>query len=69
MSEQSVNAEAETGVRHCIKGVSFAIIQNPLSRFGDTAANTGVLYALQEFYPAMPVATMTGFAALGGATW
>ena len=49
--------------------MQFAIIQNPLSRFGDTAANTGVLIALQEFTPNMPVATMTAFASLGGATW
>jgi hypothetical protein len=49
--------------------VSFAIIQNPLSRFGDTAANTGILVALGELTPNMPVATQTAFASLGGATW
>jgi len=59
----------EGGVARFYKGVSFAIIQNPLSRFGDTAANTGILFALQEFQPTMPVATMTAFASLGGATW
>jgi hypothetical protein len=52
-----------------ISGVSFAIIQNPLSRFGDTAANTGILVALGELAPTMPVATQTAFASLGGATW
>jgi len=59
----------EGGIPRFYRGVQFAIIQNPLSRFGDTAANTGVLIALQEFTPNMPVATMTAFASLGGATW
>ena len=31
--------------------------------------HTGILYALQEFQPNMPVASMTAFASLGGATW
>ena len=52
-----------------LRGVSFAIIQNPLSRFGDTAANTGILVALGELAPNMPIATQTAFASLGGATW
>jgi hypothetical protein len=33
----------EGGIPRFYKGVSFAIVQNPLSRFGDTAANVGVL--------------------------
>ena len=56
----------EGGVGRFYRGVGFAIIQNPLSRFGDTAANTGILCALQEFSPNMPVAQMTAFASLGG---
>jgi len=59
----------EGGVPRFYRGVSFAIIQNPLSRFGDTAANTGILVALGELAPTMPVATQTAFASLGGATW
>ena len=59
----------EGGVGRFYRGVGFAIIQNPLSRFGDTAANTGILCALQEFSPNMPVAQMTAFASLGGASW
>ena len=59
----------EGGVPRFYRGVSFAIIQNPLSRFGDTAANTGVMVALGELAPNMPVATQTAFASLGGATW
>jgi hypothetical protein len=56
----------EGGVARFYRGVSFAIIQNPLSRFGDTAANTGVLVALGELAPNMPVATQTAFASLVG---
>eukprot|EP00238_Polyblepharides_amylifera_P009741 CAMPEP_0196580110 /NCGR_PEP_ID=MMETSP1081-20130531/27022_1 /TAXON_ID=36882 /ORGANISM="Pyramimonas amylifera, Strain CCMP720" /LENGTH=369 /DNA_ID=CAMNT_0041899897 /DNA_START=52 /DNA_END=1161 /DNA_ORIENTATION=- len=57
------------GIPRLYKGFSFAIIQNPLSRFGDTAANTGVLCALEAYYPQMPVTAMTAFASVGGACW
>lgn len=57
------------GIPRFYRGVSFAIIQNPLSRFGDTAANTGILVALGELAPNMPIATQTAFASMGGATW
>jgi len=59
----------EGGIPRFYKGVSYAIIQNPLSRFGDTAANTGVLAALEVLTPNMPVAAMTAIASVGGATW
>ena len=59
----------EGGVPRLYKGMSFAIVQAPLSRFGDTAANTGVIAALEAYYPQMPVSVMTGFASAGGATW
>ena len=59
----------EGGVPRFYRGVSFAIIQNPLSRFGDTAANTGVLVALGELAPNMPMASQTALASLGGASW
>jgi hypothetical protein len=57
------------GVPRLYKGMSFAIVQAPLSRFGDTAANTGVLAVLDAYYPQMPVGVATGFASVGGATW
>jgi hypothetical protein len=60
---------AEGGVARLYKGMSFAIIQAPMSRFGDTAANTGVLALLEAYYPQMPVSVATGFASAGGATW
>ena len=59
----------EGGIPRFYRGVSFAIIQNPLSRFGDTAANTGVLVALGELAPNMPMASQTALASLGGASW
>ena len=39
------------GIPRFYQGVSFAIIQNPLSRFGDTAANTGVLAVMDHYFP------------------
>jgi hypothetical protein len=39
------------GVRRFYKGLGFALILGPLGRFGDTAANTGVLYALDSIEP------------------
>ncbi len=59
----------EGGIPRFYQGLPYAIIQNPLSRFGDTAANTGILAALEAFYPQMPVPVMTGFASAGGASW
>jgi len=59
----------EGGVRRLYQGVSFAIIQNPLSRFGDTAANVGVLALMDAFFPGTPVALKTGLASAGGAAW
>ena len=57
---------AEGGIARLYKGMSFAIIQAPMSRFGDTAANTGVLALLDAYYPQMPVGVATGFASAGG---
>jgi hypothetical protein len=59
----------EGGIFRFYKGVSFAIIQNPLSRFGDTAANVGVLALMDAFYPEVPVALKTALASAGGSTW
>jgi len=59
----------EGGIKRFYRGLPYAIIQNPMSRFGDTAANTGILAALEAFYPQMPVPVMTGFASAGGASW
>ena len=57
------------GIPRFYQGVSFAIIQNPLSRFGDTAANTGVLAIMDVYFPDAPMAVKTALASVGGATF
>jgi hypothetical protein len=69
MTNALVTLFKEGGIPRFYKGVSFAIIQNPLSRFGDTAANVGVLALFDAFFPGVPVALKTAVASAGGATW
>jgi hypothetical protein len=40
---------ADGGIPRFYRGVIPALIQGPLSRFGDTAANTGMLTLLESF--------------------
>ncbi|GMH35697.1 hypothetical protein BSKO_03565 [Bryopsis sp. KO-2023] len=59
------------GVRRFYRGVGPALIQGPMSRFGDTAANAGVL-ALFESYEStsdLPVAVKTLGASVAAASW
>ena len=42
------NLYREGGIRRFYRGLAPALIQGPLARFGDTAANAGVMYALNE---------------------
>ncbi len=58
---------AEGGVQRFYRGVSFALIQTPLSRFGDTAANSGVLALLAD--STLPVGVRTAFASAAAAAW
>lgn len=61
----------EGGIRRFYRGVGPALIQGPLSRFGDTAANSGVL-TLLDATPAtrdLPVALKTMAASATAATW
>jgi hypothetical protein len=44
----------EGGIPRLYQGLPFAIIQGPLSRFGDTAANAGIIVLLDS-YPATAV--------------
>jgi len=57
------------GIKRFYAGVSLAIIQAPLSRFGDTAANTGVLALFEALNPSIPVGIQTAFASTAGACW
>ncbi len=60
---------AEGGIPRFYRGLIPALIQGPLSRFGDTAANTGVLAALDafEFTEGLPVSMKTIAASVGAA--
>ncbi|CAM9847928.1 unnamed protein product [Ectocarpus sp. 4 AP-2014] len=59
----------EGGVARLYRGVSFALVQGPLSRFGDTAANVGVLALLEAFESTrslpLPVKSAAGSLAAG----
>jgi len=59
----------EGGIPRFYRGVVPALMQGPLSRFGDTAANTGTIAALEawEFTAALPVAFKTVAASVAAA--
>ena len=59
----------EGGVRRLYQGVELALLQAPLARFGDTAANAGVLAALAVTAPDLPVSVTTAVASTAGACW
>jgi hypothetical protein len=56
----------EGGIPRFYSGMAPALIQGPLSRFGDTAANTGVL-AFMENFDDIPVALQTVAASVSAA--
>lgn len=62
---------ADGGVRRFYRGMAPALIQGPMSRFGDTAANAGTLTLLSEFEATknLPVGVKTGFASTAAAGW
>ncbi|CAM9671885.1 unnamed protein product [Ectocarpus sp. 12 AP-2014] len=62
---------SQGGIGRFYRGVGPALIQGPMSRFGDTAANTGVL-ALMESYDStknLPVGAKTLCASVAAALW
>ena len=61
----------EGGILRFYQGVQFAILQTPLSRFGDTAANTGVLelLAMTAWGVNLPIAYKTALASAAGSLW
>lgn len=61
------NLYNQGGIRRLYRGYSFAIINAPLFRFGDTAANIGVLEATKHLD--LPLSIKTGIASLGAASW
>jgi len=62
---------AEGGVRRFYQGVGPALFQGPLSRFGDTASNAGMLALWDsfEFTKGLPVWTKTVSASAAAATF
>lgn len=62
---------SQGGIPRFYRGVGPALIQGPMSRFGDTAANTGVL-SLMESYDStreLPVGVKTVCASVAAALW
>jgi len=59
------------GIPRFYQGIAPALLQGPLSRFGDTAANTGMLAFLDntESTKNLPVAFKTACASAGAASW
>lgn len=61
----------EGGIPRLYQGLPFALVQGPLTRFGDTAANVGIL-ALLESFPetqALPLAAKTAFGSISAGLW
>ena len=58
----------EGGIGRFYQGLPFAVVQAPLSRFGDTAANTGVLALLGALSSTagLPIGVRTACASRGG---
>lgn len=71
LSESLQKLWQEGGIRRLYQGLPFAIVQGPLTRFGDTAANVGVL-ALLEALPLtqdLPLPLKTGCGSLAAGAW
>lgn len=62
---------ADGGVRRFYRGIAPALFQGPLSRFGDTAANSGMLTLLDSFDNTkdLPVGVKTVAASGTAASW
>lgn len=62
---------ADGGVRRFYRGIGPALFQGPLSRFGDTAANSGILTLLDSFDNTknLPVGVKTAAASGSAAAW
>ena len=58
---------SQGGIKRLYRGYSIAIINAPLFRFGDTAANIGVLELTKN--SGLPLSVTTGFASIGAASW
>lgn len=59
----------EGGIGRLYQGVSLALVQAPLSRFGDTAANAGMLVLMEFYFPEAPIPVKTAAASTAAALW
>lgn len=59
------------GIYRFYHGIGFALIQGPLSRFGSTAANDGIIMLLNSlpYTKFLPLSITTAVAALGAGGW
>jgi hypothetical protein len=67
---QAINTlHADGGFSRYYQGLSAALVQGPVARFGDTAANAGILALLEsnEFTRTLPKFIQTAFASVAAA--
>ena len=57
------------GIKRLYRGIGFALIQNPIARFGDTAANSGGLILLDSVFPETSVFWKTVITTLVSSVW
>ena len=69
MSQAMRTLYAQGGVARFYQGLPYALLQTPLSRFGDTAANVGVLALFAGLMPGVPLGVRTACGSAAGATW
>jgi len=62
---------SEGGIPRLYQGLPFALVQGPLTRFGDTAANVGVLALLDSFDATrdLPIPFKTACGSLAAGAW
>lgn len=60
---------SQGGIGRFYQGVSFALVQTPLSRFGDTSANIGMLTLFALVAPAVPLSVRTACGSAAAAFW
>jgi hypothetical protein len=61
----------EGGIPRLYQGLPFALVQGPLTRFGDTAANVGILSLLESLpeTQALPLPIKTAIGSIAAGTW
>eukprot|EP01028_Stygiella_incarcerata_P011283 TRINITY_DN63032_c0_g1_i1.p1 TRINITY_DN63032_c0_g1~~TRINITY_DN63032_c0_g1_i1.p1 ORF type:complete len:334 (-),score=98.98 TRINITY_DN63032_c0_g1_i1:206-1207(-) len=71
MHQAFENLYADGGIARFYSGAGPALLQGPLSRFGDTAANTGMLemFKATRLNTKIPVFAQTACASLAAGTW